>query len=97
MRVTITSSSPIQTITVGIGFSPIPRKWFALALADYTAGRDFHPAPKTQLFNYALMITHNHEKVKGFIDVTDTDTKTDVAEKSFMRCILLPCAYILEA
>lgn len=29
--------------TVGIGIAPI----HAVTLADYTAGRDFHPAPKT--------------------------------------------------
>ena len=30
--------------TVGIGLAPIrPPRWFA----DFTAGREFHPAPKT--------------------------------------------------
>lgn len=34
--------SPIRTVTVGAGITPAP----ALRLADYTADREFHPAPK---------------------------------------------------
>lgn len=40
--------SLIQTVTVGIGIAPIPAP---RALADYTAGGDFHPAPKTTIFH----------------------------------------------
>lgn len=35
--------SPIQTVTVGPGVPPDLRK---IPLAGYTAGGDFHPAPK---------------------------------------------------
>ena len=36
-------SSLIQTLTVGFGIAPNqPQKW----VADYTAGRELHPAPK---------------------------------------------------
>jgi len=34
--------------TVGIGISPIRQPKL---LADYTAGREFHPAPKIAFFN----------------------------------------------
>ena len=38
------SSSLIQTVTVGTGIAPVhPPE----VVADSTAGRDFHPAPKT--------------------------------------------------
>jgi hypothetical protein len=38
-----TEPSPIQTVTVGPGVSPDLR---IAPLAGYTAGGDFHPAPK---------------------------------------------------
>jgi len=41
---TITLSSPIQTVTVGSGISP-DQSLFE-GLAGFTAGREFHPAPK---------------------------------------------------
>ncbi len=37
------SSSSIQTVTVGFGISPNHAR---MALADYTAGRELHPALK---------------------------------------------------
>lgn len=45
-------SSIIQTITVGAGIAPAHALW----LADYTAGGDFHPAPKIGMdfLNYRL-------------------------------------------
>ncbi len=43
-----TLPSPIQTLTVGIGFTPIQRK--TLADCFLTAGGDLHPALKTCIF-----------------------------------------------
>ncbi len=37
--------SLIQTVTVGTGIAPVPAR--ENGLADYTAGGDLHPAPKT--------------------------------------------------
>jgi len=38
--------SPIQTVTVGSGIAPDPAFDRGLGLAGFTAGGDFHPAPK---------------------------------------------------
>ncbi len=45
-------SSFIQTLTVGIGVAPILRlALVSVALADFTADRELHPALKTQYSN----------------------------------------------
>jgi hypothetical protein len=52
------SSSPIQTLTVGLGISPNPARspgTCALALADFTADREFHPALKICIFNANIL------------------------------------------
>jgi len=41
-------SSPIQTFTVGPGVSPDLSPCITGRLAGFTAGRDFHPAPKNK-------------------------------------------------
>ena len=59
-------TSPIQTLTVGPGISPGQpiaafcrlRRARGLGppfLANHTAGREFHPAPKPQQFQYSII------------------------------------------
>jgi len=49
-------SSPLQTFTVGFGISPNRPH---ARLAGYTAGREFHPAPKIylHLFNFNFILS----------------------------------------
>ena len=55
---TFVISSLIQTLTVGFGISPNPDlktslrlRSCAFTLADFTADREFHPAPKIKILN----------------------------------------------
>ena len=54
------TSSPIQTMTVGFGIAPN----YTLRLVGFTTGRDFHPAPKI-VFNCVLSIQDIRPLVKG--------------------------------
>lgn len=51
-KLSITVSSTIQTITVGIGITPIQS--YKQGVADYTADREFHPAPKNTAQKYKI-------------------------------------------
>ncbi len=86
--------SPIQTVTVGSGFSPdqprYVRTWFAgLACAGLTAGREFRPAPKV----YILLLLPKIDYTEPLLPVNIPMLKqgfsvrnwTIVAAKSFLR------------
>ncbi len=55
--------SLIQTVTVGTGIAPVPAR--KPGLADYTAGGDLHPAPKTNnpivFANYYTTVPHERQ------------------------------------
>ncbi len=48
--------SLIQTVTVGTGIAPVPARPKIGQLADYTAGGDFRPAPKTMIHLFCVVI-----------------------------------------
>ena len=57
------TSSLIRTVTVGSGIAP--DRAAKMPLADYTAGGEFHPAPKTiDPVVFAIMIQQTTEKCK---------------------------------
>ena len=59
-----TLPSPIRTVTVGTGVSPVLR----VALAGFTAGREFHPAPKISadsIIGVTFQACQNVRKIRG--------------------------------
>ena len=60
------TSSPIQTVTVGSGITPDQLPLESKALADSTAGGDLHPALKTSYFVVHLYYTRFCKKCNPF-------------------------------